>query len=399
LDLHALGYYFAELSTPHEATIWKEIKKLKPGTYLKFESIGISLYKAYWELHYTEDCRLSRGEIIEKTEFLLNESVKKRLVADVHLSALLSGGIDSSLVVAKMAENTPGRVKTYSVGFKEELFNELPYARQVVNRFNTDHTELILDPKNLTNINELILEYGEPFADSSMIPTYLMSKEISKNEKVVLGGDGGDELFAGYYSYYFTHKFDKVKRFGFTYPFAEILSKVYPTYRTEFLKKLLEHTKHPAYTLLDRSFGFTEDDLQRLYPNQVFVESLKNEHQYIWKEFSPNSSSDLINVLSASLKTRLLNDYLVKVDRASMYASLEMRSPFLDKDLAEFAATLKPEQLFYKTGTKSILKEIAEFFSLRHPDRFLQCCEEWFVPQSPGLILITTSDFQVHQKP
>ncbi len=360
LDLHALGYFFAELSTPHEATIWKEIRKVKPGTFLKFESSGISLYKAYWQLRYTEDCTLSRGEIIEKTEFLLNESVKKRLVADVHVSALLSGGIDSSLVVAKMAENTSGRVKTYSVGFKEELFNELPYARQVVNRFNTDHTELILDPKNLKNINELILEYGEPFADSSMIPTYLMSKEISKNEKVVLGGDGGDELFAGYYSYYFTYKFDKVKKFGFAYPFAELFSKVYPAYRTDFLKKLLWHTKYPSYTLLDRSFGFTEGDLGKLYSNQVFVESLKNEHQYIWIEFSPNSSSDLINVLSASLKTRLLNDYLVKVDRASMYASLEMRSPFLDKDLAEFAATLKPSQLFYKTGTKSILKEIAQ---------------------------------------
>lgn len=364
LNLHALGYFFAELSTPHEQTIWREVKKVKPGSFLRFGDGGISTYKTYWQLNYTEDCALDRHEIIEKTEFLLNESVKKRLVADVRVSALLSGGIDSSLVVAKMAENTTGRVKTYSIGFKEELFNELPYARQVAGKFNTDHTELIINPKDLDNVRQLILEYGEPFADSSMIPTYLMSREISRNEKVVLGGDGGDELFAGYYAYYFANKYDKVKQFGFAGPFAEMLHKVYPTYRTDLLTKLLLQAQYPPYTLLNRNFGFSENDLKSLFPDPCFVKALNNEHEYVWKEFSPHSRNDLINLLSASLKTRLLNDYLVKVDRASMYASLEMRTPFLDKDLAEFAATLKPQQLFHRTGTKSILKEISErYFS------------------------------------
>jgi len=360
LDLHSLGYFFAELSTPLESTIWEEVKKVKPGSYMKYDQSGVSAYKPYWKVRYTEDCNLGRKDIIENTEFLLGNAVKKRLVADVNVSALLSGGLDSSLGVAKMAEHSGGRVRTYSVGFKDANFNELPFAKQVAQRFNTEHTELIVDAKNFDDVNSLILEFGEPFADSSMIPTYLMSMEISKKEKVVLGGDGGDELFGGYHSYYFAHKFDKVKELTLFHPFAQGLHKIYPSYRTDFLNRLLSQTKLPSYSLLNRGLGFSEVELERLLPNPDFSKSLSREHKQVWEEHSQHSSNDLINVLSASLKTRLLNDYLVKIDRASMYASLEVRSPFLDKDLTEFAATLTPNQLFYKTGTKSILKAVAE---------------------------------------
>ncbi|HNP06649.1 MAG TPA: asparagine synthase (glutamine-hydrolyzing) [Cyclobacteriaceae bacterium] len=360
IDLHALGYYFAELSTPHEATIWKEVKKLRPGNFMQFDDSGIYNQKPYWEIQYTQNCELSRSEIIEKTDSLLGQAVKKRLIADVNVSALLSGGIDSSLIVAKMAEHTKGRVKTYSVGFADTDFNELPFAKQVAKLFNTDHTEFIIDPKSLTGVDDLIAEYGEPFADSSMIPTYLMSKEISKSEKVVLGGDGGDELFGGYYSYYFANKFDKVKGLRSAHPFATIISKLLSSYRTNLFSHLLQVSKGPRHGLLNRNMGFKESELMNLYNESEFFNALNIEHQNIWHEFTPNSSSDLINLLSASLKTRLLNDYLVKVDRASMYASIEMRTPFIDKELAEFAATLKPKQLFYNGETKSILKAIAQ---------------------------------------
>jgi asparagine synthase (glutamine-hydrolysing) len=365
IDPHALGYFFAELATPHENTIWCEVKKVAPASYMQFGEPGLVESKSFWRLKYSEDCTLGRKEIIEKTEFLLGQAVKKRLVADVEVSALLSGGIDSTLVVAKMAEHSSEPVKTYSVGFKEDRFNELPFARQVAEKFNTNHTELIIESRSLDNINDLILEFGEPFADSSMIPTYLMSKEISKNEKVVLGGDGGDELFGGYPSYHFTHKYDSLKQFSRLYPLAVALNKLYPSYRTDFLKQVLKQSSLPSFTLLNRHLGFEEDELKCLFNNEQFFKSLENEHTYIWNNHS-SSSSALINVLSASLKTRLLNDYLVKVDRASMYASLEMRSPFLDRDLAEFTATLKPSQLFYRMGTKSILKEIAEKHFPKH---------------------------------
>jgi asparagine synthase (glutamine-hydrolysing) len=359
IDHHALGYFFAELATPQENTIWREVKKVKPASYILLDTSGYTQNKSFWHLQYTEDCTLGSKEIIERTEFLLTQAVKKRLVADVKVSALLSGGIDSTLIVAKMAEQSNNRIKTYSVGFNEDQFNELPFARQVADKFNTDHTELVIDTRSLGNIHDLILEYGEPFADSSMIPTYLMSKEISKNEKVVLGGDGGDELFGGYHSYYFASKYDVTKQFSSFYPLASALHRFYPSYRTEFLKRLLYQAKLPPFTLLNRQLGFDESELRTLFNNEVFFKSLENEHKLIWSKYACSSSA-LINVLSASLKTRLLNDYLVKVDRASMYASLEMRSPFLDKDLAEFTATLKPAQLFNGKGTKPILKGMAE---------------------------------------
>ncbi len=360
IDYHALGYYFSEYSTPLENTIWNEVKKLKPSTYLKYGKQGIIESKSYWNLNYNLSCKLSTHEIEERAVFLLRKAVKKRLVSDVRVSALLSGGIDSSLIVALMAEQTHGAVRTYSVGFHEEGFNELPYARQVANRFGTDHTELIITPQQLNDIDSLILEYGEPFADSSMIPTYLMSKQISASEKVVLGGDGGDELFAGYDSYYFAYKYDQVKSYGKFYWLSRLLNNAFPSYRTELLKRLLNQTRYPNYTLLDRNFCFDKNDLRNLVDNKTFWGSTQTEHERVWNEYAPGSSHELINVLSASLKTRLLNDYLVKVDRASMYASVEMRSPFLDKDLAEFVATLRPDQIYKKGEPKAILKNVAK---------------------------------------
>ena len=362
VSTQSLGYYFAELSSPESSTIWEGVNKVQPGHFLKFTKKGIERYEPFWSLNYTYDCRLRKEEIIEHVDELLSSSVKKRMVADVHVAALLSGGIDSSLVVAKMAEQSSKRIKTYSVGFKDEKFNELPYARQVANKFDTDHTEFILHPSNLSEINSIIHEYGEPFADSSMIPTYLISKEISKTEKVVLGGDGGDELFSGYHSYYFAYKYDKVKKFKHFKSISKVLRQIYPTYRTDFLHRLLCQTENEPYTLLNRNFGFDSTGLANLYNNAEFYNCLEKEHQMVWKRFKQSEDLDLINVLSSSLHTRLVNDYLVKVDKASMFASLEMRSPFLDKDLASFASTLTPAQLYGSSGSKSILKDIASSY-------------------------------------
>jgi asparagine synthase (glutamine-hydrolysing) len=368
IDFHALGYFFAEYGTPEEGTIWNEVKKIRPASFIQFSSSGIQRYERYWNLTYSESCSLSDQEIAERTNSLLNKAVKKRLVSDVRVSALLSGGIDSSLVVAKMAEHTSGKVKTYSVGFHEKEFNELPFAKQVAERFDTDHTELIIDSQSLEGIDKLILEYGEPFADSSMIPTYLMSKEISRNEKVVLGGDGGDELFGGYDSYYFALKYDAVKQWAPLYPLSKLVAKILPSYRTNFLTRLLKQAQSPSYTLLNRNFSFHTHGLKRLFDHENFFLAVDREHQRAWKEYTNQSKNDLINVMSASLRTRLLNDYLVKVDRASMFASLEMRSPYLDKDLAEFAATLQACQIFRNSEPKSILKQIAgKYF----PDDFV----------------------------
>lgn len=359
IDLHALGYLFSELSTPYENTIWTNVRKLRPGCFVAFNSDGVVSYKPFQELTYTESCTLSRREIIAITEKLIVEAVDKRLVGDVNVAALLSGGIDSSLVVANMARRS-GRVRTYSAGFYEGKFNELSYARHVAKTYDTDHTEILIQPDDVDDIYNLIAEFGEPFADASMLPSYWIAKEVAKTEKVVLGGDGGDELFGGYDSYYFAHKYDKFKKFKFLLSSARLLYNGYPSYRTALLLRLLEQTRAPDYHLLNRNMGFDAFGLKKLFGHDLFYDSLDHEHSRIWELFAAKSNSDVIKVMSASLKTRLVSDYLVKVDRSTMYASIEMRSPLLDKNLAELAVTLKPTQLFYRDQPKSILKEIAK---------------------------------------
>ena len=360
IDLHALGYYFAELGTPKTNSIWQEIKKLEPAHYLESNGKDYNIIP-YWGMNYEATCTLSHQEIVDQTEDLLQKSIAKRLVADVNVAAQLSGGIDSSLVVALMAGVQEKPVSTYSVGFNNNQFNELPYARQVAEKYKTNHHELIINAKDISLSNDLILEYGEPFADASMLPSYMVAKYISKTEKVVCGGDGGDELFAGYHSYYLVDKLTKVQSFHLLAPVADVAARVLPRYHTELLSKLLRLAKQPQYMLLNRNMGFNTAQMQELAPDLLEVQqALDKEHKKIWKNYENSTAPLLKKVLHASLDTRLLNDYLVKVDRASMYASLEMRSPFLDKDLAEFAFTLAPNQLMTPHGNKSILKSLAE---------------------------------------
>lgn len=361
LDYHALGYYLAELSTPQHHSIWKEIKKLEAGSYatVTFKDSRIHLdTKAYWCLVHSGDCSLAYEEIVECTAELIQKAVRKRLVADVRVAALLSGGVDSSLVVAAMARLSADAVNTYTVGYKGHTLDESGYARQVAGHFGTHHTELFIEPFSLDSLDNLIYEYGEPFADSSMIPSYLISKQISQFEKVVLGGDGGDEFFGGYDSYYKVFKLEKVRQFRRFEWAARLLAKFYPGYRTKLLYELVRKANAPAYRLLNRDMAFRPSEIEQLLGAQAATEALDIEHRSLYDSTVIPSRSDLLRVINASLKTRLINDYLVKVDRASMYASLEMRSPMLDKDLAAFAATLKPAQIYAQGEPKAILKSI-----------------------------------------
>lgn len=360
LDHHSLGFLFYELSTPRSSSIWSEIKKLPEAHCATFSANGFEISR-YWQLDFNESCTLSNSEIISRVNELLNDATKKRMVADVNVAAQLSGGVDSSLVVAMMAQNSSKPIHTYTVGFENEKFNELPYAKAVAEKYNTDHHELIIQPNDLSIIDTLIDEYGEPFADSSMIPSYLVAKEISKQEKVVCGGDGGDELFAGYYEHYFIKKLEQFRKYKFLSAPARALSKVFPSYRTNFLADVLSKAHRPDYMQVKREMGFQFQDFDAIIPENTHIKgSINNELQSVWSTYSNPKNSLFTNGISASLHVRLVNDYLVKVDRASMFASLEMRSPFLDKNLAEFAATLTPQQLYMSAGTKSILKKLAE---------------------------------------
>jgi asparagine synthase (glutamine-hydrolysing) len=358
IDFHALGYYFSEMSTPQENSIYSEIKKLKPAAFMKFDRKGLSS-TTYWNLEYQPKQKWARSEIIDSAESLLSNAVKKRMVSDVGYSAFLSGGIDSSLVTAILALNSSKPVNTYTVGSGEKEFNEIPFARKVAEKYGTNHHEIILNPNDMILVDDILEEYGEPFADSSSIPTYYICKEVSKSEKVILSGDGGDELFAGYYDYYYADRVEKFRNAGFLLP----VLNAFPlkSDKIRFLKELLNSNRSSPEQLLHRQgMGYSTAELKRLCNNPMFYGSLDKELKSVWKAYSDPSYSLLDNVLRSSLHTRLVNDYLVKVDRASMYNSLEVRSPFLDKQLAEFASKIDRNQLLHRGITKSITKEIAE---------------------------------------
>ncbi|MEQ8478577.1 asparagine synthase (glutamine-hydrolyzing) [Fulvivirga sp.] len=361
INHHALGYFFGELSTPRIDTIWNEVKKVPEAHYITYDGVKLGINE-YWQLQYSNELRsITRNEIIEKVDCILNKAVTKRLVSDVEVSALLSGGVDSSLVVAMMASNSAQKISTYSVGFEESDFSELKYSKMVAERYNTNHTEIILKPNDLTIIDQLISEFGEPFADSSMLPTYMISKSISQHHKVALSGDGGDEIFAGYYEYYLVHKLSQLGNLRHVYPIAKILSSLLKTYKFQLFEKLIGLSRKPTFSLLNRGYAFDNSELINIFPELDDINSaVDNEHRNVFEQFSKASQNTFKAILSSSLHTRLVNDYLTKVDRSSMYASLEVRSPLLDKDLAEFVAKLPQNQIMFKNEPKSILKEVAE---------------------------------------
>src|SRR5262245_4876963 len=201
LNWNSVNYFFSAMCTPVSESIVEGVHKLRPGHILTASAQHGIHTRQYWDVEFDPDYGKSEQYFVERLRDLLEESVRLRLIADVPLGAFLSGGIDSSSVVATMAHLSSAPVKTFSIGFPDEDFNELKYARQVAQKFGTDHYELVLDPNVLSIIDDLAWFLDEPFGDSSAIPTYMVSKLAAEKVTVVLSGDGGDELFAGYDRY------------------------------------------------------------------------------------------------------------------------------------------------------------------------------------------------------
>src|SRR5438874_2343597 len=201
LNWESVNHLFTTMCTPSSESIVDGVHKLKPGHILTASAKDGIRVREYWDVVFDPDYGKPEQYFVERLRDLLEESVRLRLIADVPLGAFLSGGIDSSSVVATMARIGSGRVKTFSIGFAEQEYNELDYARQVARKFETDHPELVVEPNVLDVIDDLAWYLDEPFGDSSAIPTYMVSKLASEHVTVVLSGDGGDELFAGYDRY------------------------------------------------------------------------------------------------------------------------------------------------------------------------------------------------------
>jgi asparagine synthase (glutamine-hydrolysing) len=356
-------FYFGYVPDPHSA--FKKIRKLSAGHLAEYANGKLSV-RQYWDVpEYGTHDPGSDHACLEELERRLEEAVRIRLISDVPLGAMLSGGVDSSIVVALMARCSSAPVKTFSVGFAEADFNEAEYARVVAQRFGTDHHELIVDPDISQTLSQLSGVMEEPFGDSSMIPTYYVSRLARENVTVALSGDGGDELFAGYDRYAVNlnrRQFDWIPSWAGSayrnYLYGRLPASTYGR-RLAWNATLSERDRYldslaflPA---LHREQGLFSED---------FVESAERLAQPLSKferyyDDAPAHDS-LSRMLYLDTKTYLPGDILTKVDRLSMAVSLEARCPILDHEFVEWVAALPAQYKFRDGQRKYIFKQLAE---------------------------------------
>lgn len=369
LDFESLEYYIAEISSPQPKTIWKEICQLQPASFWEIDLSNNAIIQKtkYWSLHPKKDWKYSLQETTEQVENELIKAITKRTISDVPIGCFLSGGVDSGLVVSLLAQHSTEKIKTFSVGLSYQKFNELPEAKLVADKYQTDHHEIILESDVINILPELVEYYGEPFADSSMIPTYYCCKALCGQVTVALSGDGGDELFGGYDDYGIAYRTDEyVKQF----PNQTIrtlvtnLDKIayrFSKNRKENLGSLDTYLGKENYLKLYREIGIHPNQIKSLFEKNTLQKTNNYTEKHLNEIWNNNLSQDLTSTLMlSSLNTRLLNDYLVKVDRASMKNSLEVRSPFLDHHLAELAFNIPNNFKFKDNHNKYLLKKLAE---------------------------------------
>lgn len=385
-------------------TIFEDVYKLEPGMILQFREGKINTWK-YWDVKkvYHEQKRTEvtdYAQAKDELKALLNRSVKMRMIADVPLGAFLSGGYDSSMITAIAQSQSGQPVKTYSIGFNEEKYNEAKYAREVARHLGTNHTEMYIDEKEMFDLVDSIAKYyDEPFADSSQIPTMLVSALARRDVTVVLSGDGGDEFFCGYNAYDKVGQAQKLDVLGeLTYRVcnlpgikkADVLQKMPFKVRIIAANRNREtKTQFGASSYIETSYNMVKGDKQSILYQ---VESGYQEKN--WQE----------RRMLLDMDTYLPGDILCKVDRASMKYSLEARCPILDKDVMEYSYRL-PHSFKYNGGVKKrILKDIAyDYIPRELLDRpkvgFGVPLDKWLRgPLKERLLDMASHDFLVNQE-
>jgi asparagine synthase (glutamine-hydrolysing) len=364
VDNDAIAAYLALQYVPHPMSAFKAIRKLPPASMLSVTAEGAST-RRYWSLDYSRKrVDASIDELADELREHIREATRIRLMSEVPLGAFLSGGLDSSAVVAAMAEQTAGRVKTFSIGFEEAAFNELRWARTIADRFNTDHHEFIVRPDAAALMGKLARHYGEPFADSSAIPSFYLAELAGRHLTVALNGDGGDESFAGYRRYC-AH--DKVARLAWLpprvrrlaprlVPFEDPCARHGVRARAGSAARTL--AMDPAERYATWMSIFAEPARRRLFEPE-FAETLgvAGPEAFLTKPWmSATADNDLERMLETDVQTYLPGALLAKMDIATMAYSVEARSPFLDQELMAFAAALPAEMKLSGDSGKKILR-------------------------------------------
>ena len=377
LSYDALDSYFAFGYITSDLSIYKNIKKLQPGHYLVLSFNGKVTVetKRYWEVCFDPDYSKTEGQWSQELEACLSETVKLHMISDVPLGAFLSGGIDSSSVVAMMARNSNRPIKTFSIGFKEQKFNELKYADEVAKKYGCEHHEQVVEPESISLLPRLVGAYDEPYADSSAIPTYYVSKMARANVTVALSGDGGDELFAGYDMY---ARFKQIHSFplNFQSPFFNRLiwgniHKLIPeTAKGKNFSYYLSQDKR--YLASNSTFWRRKDRQKYILNNHPPINYASGSELFKEQILKKGAKHDFItNLQYLDLQTYMVDDILTKVDRASMLNSLEVRVPLLDHKFAELSFRIPWNLKFHGDSRKYIFKHSMSPFLpdniLKHP--------------------------------
>ncbi len=373
LNLPALDLYLRLLYVPAPLTMFKAVRKLPPGHYLLCED-GRLTVKQYWDVQFEPKRRITWGEAVEQVRTLLEDAVRCRLISDVPLGAFLSGGIDSSTIVALMSHLTGRPVRTFSIGFEgfeDEVRNDLPYAHSVVERYGTQHQELIVRPNVADILPKLVRHYGEPFGDGSAVPTYYVSQLARTEVKVALSGEGGDEVFGGYDWYRYALA---------ATPWQQVnpyLAQGYNRFISELsqlrIRRALGTVKGAAVGVISLT-RLARDPLGRYSHLHCWFPEMVRRELYtpdFWQVLNAPANGlphdglgdgvgtwqPLDQIFYLDHKFYLPGDILTKTDISSMANSLEVRCPFLDYRLVEFSASLPPEMKVERGQTKRLLRE------------------------------------------
>jgi asparagine synthase (glutamine-hydrolysing) len=373
LNLSGLSTYFQFGYSICPATIFENTFQVKPGYYLEFDIRRKKISEtAYWKVedHYTNKSILTEPEILNDLELLLTSSANYRMVSDVPVGLFLSGGYDSSTIAALLQKDRSEKIKTFTIGFKEDEFNEAPHAKKVAEYLGTDHTEYYCSMNDaLKLIPEMPFYFDEPYADYSSIPTMLVSELARKKVTVALSADGGDELFGGYPKYLNALKYQKLRKF-----FPDVLAKPFGQIYDFSSGTLLSNSKLVKYNTTSNKVselikGQTAIDFARINV-QLFEERALDKLLVGGKKEQPNlfydnsffkSFDELDRLLLLDFKIYLPDDLLVKIDRSTMRVSLEGREPLLDHRLIEYMGKINAQSKlnYANKTTKYYLKKIA----------------------------------------
>lgn len=370
IDPDGLELYTHYGYVPAPRTIYRSIQKLPPAHYGIFDENGLQLHE-YWNVDYKDKIDIDEEEALDQFDEKLRESVRLRMRADVPLGALLSGGVDSSVTVAMMAQMQDAPVNTFSIGFDHDKFNELEHAQQVADRYSTNHRPEILKPEVEPLIGTVARHYGEPYADSSAIPSFYVCQTARKHVTVALVGDGGDELLGGYPKFLIPGPGRPLSKLMAKRSSPSELANMIPslfdaeTVPQKVRRRLLVRYMYPELESLLRTDFFTDQSRARLlghsFDGNVQTSDLVAGLRLAWIQKARRYADEPIDrMLWMDHHTYLEGDLLTKMDIASMHSSLETRSPLLDHELIEFCAKL-PTHLKVRDGTgKYLLKKLAE---------------------------------------